>query len=106
GGVAIEVNLGTSNVDILNVYMPYHYIQIKEQHYKKLGNISSYIESLNKRKCIITGSWNANLREFSNSQFCPAMKNVYYEKIPPNSCSHLIPTCIFAIEIITPSKLD
>ena len=97
-GVAIEVNLGTSTIAILNVYMPYQCTQNKEQYYENLGYISSFIDSLHNTNFMIIGDWNANLRESGNSLFGPIMKDFCNENnlvistkslLPPHTYTHV-----------------
>ena len=72
--VAIEVNLGTSSLVIINIYMPYQHIQNQEQYNDNLWNIYSFIESINTTNFMIIGDWNANLGDSGNSLFGPIME--------------------------------
>ena len=71
--VAIEINLGTSSLVILNIYMPYQCSQNQEQYIDNLWNIYSFIESINTTNFMIIGDWNANLGTSGNSLFGPIL---------------------------------
>ena len=96
--VAIEVNLGSSTLAILNIYMPYQCIQNKEQYIDNLWNIYSFIDSINTTNFMIIGDWNANLGQSGNSIFEPTMVDFCEENnlvistkelLPSNSYSHI-----------------
>ena len=96
--VAIEINLGTSTLVILNIYMPYQCIQNKEQYIDNLWNIYSFIDSINTTNFMIIGDWNANLGQSGNSLFGSTMVDFCEENnlvittkelLPNNSYSHI-----------------
>ena len=96
--VAIEINLGTSSLVILNIYMPYQCSQNQEQYIDNLWNIYSFIESINTTNFMIIGDWNANLGTSGNSLFGPIMEEFCKENnliistqnlLPPNTYSHI-----------------
>ena len=96
--VAIEINLGTSTLVILNIYMPYQCIQNKEQYIDNLWNIYSFIDSINTTNFMIIGDWNANLGQSGNSLFGSTMVDFCEENnlvittkelLPSNSYSHI-----------------
>ena len=96
--VAIEVNLGTSSLVILNIYMPYQHIQNQEQYIDNLWNINSFIESIHTTNFMIIGDWNANLGISGNSLFGPTMEDFCKENnliistkslLQPDTYSHI-----------------
>ena len=96
--VAIEIDLGTRKLIILNIYMPYQCLQNKEQYIDNLGNILSFIESLQNTNIMIIGDWNANLGDSGSSIFKPLMLDFCRENnliistktiLPVDSYSHI-----------------
>ena len=72
-GVAIEIDLGSSKLVILNIYMPYQCLQNREQYMDNLGNILSFIENIQNMNFMIIGDCNANLGASCISIFKPLM---------------------------------
>ena len=96
--VAIEINLGTSSLVILNIYMPYQCPQNQEQYIDNLWNIYSFIESIHTTNFMIIGDWNANLGISGASLFGPTMEEFCDENnltistkslLPPDTYSHI-----------------
>ena len=89
--VAIEIQQGETSLVILNVYMPYQSIQNQEQYYDNLGNINSFIESINTTNFMIIGDWNANLGISGNTLFSPIMEEFCNENNLIISSKELLP---------------
>ena len=96
--VAIELNLGSSTLVILNIYMPYQTVQNKEQYIDNLWNIYSFIDSIHTTNFMIIGDWNANLGLSGTSLFGPTMLDFCEENnliistkelLPPDTYSHI-----------------
>ena len=90
-GVAIEINVGTNKLVLLNVYMPYQCAQNKEQYIDNLWKINSFVDSLQNTNFMIIGDWNANLRENGNSLFGPTMLDFCNENNLAISTKSLLP---------------
>jgi hypothetical protein len=89
--VAIEINLGSSTLVILNIYMPYQCIQNKEQYMDNVWNIYSFIDSIHTTNFMIIGDWNANLGTSGNSLFGPTMVDFCEENNLVISTTKLLP---------------
>ena len=89
--VAIEINLGSRTLVILNIYMPFQCIQNREQYIDNLWNIYSFIDSINTTNFMIIGDWNANLGQNGNSLFGPIMMDFCEENVLVVSTKELLP---------------
>ena len=66
---AIEINIASRRVMIINVYMPYQCEQNRELYIQCLGALKSLIDDLPSTSFMIVGDWNANLKTGGNSLF-------------------------------------
>ena len=66
---AIEINIASRKVIVINVYMPYQCEQNRELYTQCLGALKSLIDELPSTSFMIVGDWNANLKTGGNSLF-------------------------------------
>ena len=66
---AIEVNIASRRVIVINVYMPYQCEQNRELYTQCLGALKTLIDELPSTSFMIVGDWNANLKSGGKSFF-------------------------------------
>ena len=95
---AIEFNIGTNAVVIINVYLPYQCPANEESYIQKLGYIHAILEELNTSCYVVLGDWNANIGDVDNSLFAPHLLDFCHDHgyylstqslLPHNSYTHV-----------------
>ena len=88
---AIELNIESHRVIILNVYMPYQCEQNRETYIHCLGAIKSLIDEFPTTSFMIVGDWNANLKSGGNSMFGKPMSDFCQDNNLTISDKELLP---------------
>ena len=67
---AVEISTGSNSIVLISVYLPYQCPENEVEYLEKLGFINYALTNELDTTCfVITGEWNANLREGGNSLF-------------------------------------
>ena len=88
---AVELNIDSHRVIILNVYMPYQCQENRETYIQCLGALKSLIDELPSTSFMIVGDWNANLKIGGNSRFGTLMTDFCRDNSLTISDKELLP---------------